>query len=81
MMAKGPLGVDATPEQMRPGPWRDPNNPSELLLFHVYARTTAEGLIIDPTRWCYEDTEPYIYYGAGDGLIYDGTPMPTDSRL
>jgi hypothetical protein len=54
--------ITAAIEKAAPGPFSEAR-------FHMWMRL-ADGRVVDPTRWCYEGREPYIYVGYGDGIEY-----------
>lgn len=66
------------------GAWTEPVNPGSLFLVQYTAGhvqhgwlVLPDGTIVDPTRWCFEDAEPYVYIGAADhyeGALWDGGP-------
>ena len=69
------VGPNAVIERMSPGPWEDPADTDQNLIFHDYLRL-EDGRVVDPTRWCYQSSErPFIYVGLGDGIEYDGKPL------
>lgn len=75
-------------ERASPGPFPDPAEPEQPLIYHYWLRL-QDGRVADPTRWCYEGTEcpPHrIYVGAGDDPIYaprwpEPQPRPLDRIL
>lgn len=68
MLGRG-LIVEAEIEGAVPGPFPEGN------VYHFWLRI-KDGRVVDPTRWCYTNEEPYIYTGFGDGVAYE--PQPRD---